>query len=135
MTKNEHTLQELLKKCNEDTPISKEEMEWEQMQAVGKEFGSKSDQNHQVEVGNINVKASVEILLKIVNAYKELGSDLECCDLANELGIILGGQCADKESLLRDFVSGFKHGVELSENTTVNERVSALYHSLTKGRG
>lgn len=61
-----------------------------------------------------------------------MGNALESCDQANEFGIILGEQCADRESLIRDFINGFKHGVELSENTTVDERISVLHQALEK---
>lgn len=79
---------------------------------------------------NINTTASLEMLLKVVTVYKEIGNELyEPCDLANELGLILGEQCTDPESLIRDFVAGFKHGVELSANTTADERFSFLKKS------
>ena len=132
MTKSKITLQNLLNNSNEDMTISEEEKDWDQMKPVGKEYGSQPEQSNLVAMENINAKASVETLLKIVNAYKELGTNLECCDLANELGVILGEQCPDKGYLLRDFVSGFKHGVELSGSTTANERVSALHQSIDK---
>lgn len=75
----------------------------------------------------INSKASIEMLLKIVIAYNKTGNELnEPCDIANELGIILGEQCTDKENLIREFVMGFEHGVELSEHTTADERVFNL---------
>ncbi|MDA7746004.1 hypothetical protein N8878_01560 [Psychromonas sp.] len=38
-------LQELLNKCDESTSMSEEEKDWEQMQPVGKEWGSGEELN------------------------------------------------------------------------------------------
>ncbi|WP_198552934.1 helix-turn-helix domain-containing protein [Psychromonas sp. Urea-02u-13] len=40
MTKSKLTLQNLLNKCDESIPMSKEDKEWDKMQPVGKEYGN-----------------------------------------------------------------------------------------------
>ena len=47
MTKSR--LQELLNKCDESAPMSKEDKDWDQMQPAGKEWGSGEDLNVQEE--------------------------------------------------------------------------------------
>lgn len=68
MAKNKLTLKDLLDKCDKGIPISREELEWEQMKPVGKEYGSGDYHINQVVMENMNAKESVEALLKIVNA-------------------------------------------------------------------
>ena len=43
MTKGKPTLTELLNKCDKNTSMPEDIKEWEQMQPVGKEFGSPSN--------------------------------------------------------------------------------------------
>lgn len=47
MTKSR--LQELLNKCDESIPMSEEDKDWDQIQPVGKEWGSGEDLNAQEE--------------------------------------------------------------------------------------
>lgn len=47
MTKSR--LQELLNKCDESIPMSEEDKHWDQIQPVGKEWGSSEDLNAQEE--------------------------------------------------------------------------------------
>jgi len=42
MTKSKLRLQDLLNKCDESIPMSKENKEWDEIQAVGKEYGTET---------------------------------------------------------------------------------------------
>lgn len=65
MAKSKLTLQNLLNKCDENIPLSKEDKEWDQMQPVGKEYGSEKKRvtkSIKTEEDNERALARVELL-------------------------------------------------------------------------
>lgn len=54
------------------------------------------------------------------------GIQLEIGDLANEIGILLGQETADKQSLKSEFRFGFSHGVDLTEAQVIAVNITAM---------
>lgn len=105
------SLNDLLAQCDPSAPRDATEQAWLDAVSVGLECVEPSlfiDKK-------INPAIFLQRMSSIFAEYSKKGIQLEIGDLANEIGILLGQETADKQSLKSEFRFGFSHGVDLTE--------------------
>lgn len=104
MPKEEPKLEQLLAQCDPAAPLDAESQDWLNSSPIGLEI---------IDAPRLPTLA-LEDFIQQLRTRPLPEQPLEIGDLANAIGIILGNCVADKNSLLRDFEMGFRHGVRLT---------------------
>ena len=104
------SLNDLLAQCDPSAPRDPTEQAWLDAVSIGLECV-----DGPLFVDNkINPAIFLKRMSSIFFEYSQKGILLEAGDLANEIGILLGQEAADKQLLINEFRFGFSHGVDLT---------------------
>lgn len=97
-------LHDLLAQCDPEQSLDAESQAWLNSPPVGLEI---------IDAPPLPTLALEEFIQQL-RAQPLPEQSLEICDLANAIGVVLGNNVDDKQSLLRDFKAGFRHGISLT---------------------